>query len=225
MAKRKKEGLSKLLDSLKRFETIKLVILCFELIKKSWGRFLIATGLDFLFLVGFSLVVGFFQTRVFEHLYTLLLYMGKQTGGVIQEIQNPFSGNLSRLASDTTFIYHIENAIYNLLLMFVCILIVWCVLEGLNWWMLHKLNKDSVELKQYIGSFIVSSVLFFGITLLSLSYFLKQYIDVGFAIESLITKETVFGLYIASLIVIWYFGFISYSLSYSSIWKNISEAL
>ncbi|MFC1754453.1 hypothetical protein ACFL96_13845 [Thermoproteota archaeon] len=217
------------LEKIKSFRITRMVIDSFKLITESWGMLCLAALVDFVFLVVFSLIATTLQTRAFDHLYQLLMLVGTQTGGLIKEIQNPFSTKLSDLMQNPAFSFHLQQVLFHLLLMFVALLIFWCIFEGISWWISHKIKskheKAGLKLTDYLGRFIVSSVFFFIITMGLIAYFLQKYIEVGISIETFLTQGTVLFIYTAALLIVWYFGFLSYaSLSGGPFW-NVKQSI
>ncbi|MBU0461659.1 MAG: hypothetical protein KJ574_03665 [Nanoarchaeota archaeon] len=215
---------------IKQYDITKMVADSFRLVFESWGLVALAALTDFIFLVLFSAVATYLQLRIFDHLYQLLMSVGESTGGLITAIQDPFSTKLSDLTSDPVFAFHLKQVLMHLLLMFLAVLVLWCIFECISWWLSHKIKHrheavKEMKITEYLGTFLISSLFFFLITLGLIWYFLQKYIEIGLSVDSVLTKNSIFGIYVACLVIVWYFGFMSYGLALKNPLKNIKESI
>ncbi|MFQ5474200.1 MAG: hypothetical protein ACE5DM_00015 [Candidatus Nanoarchaeia archaeon] len=230
MAKRRKKPYEEYLDYLKGLRIVKIVRSSFQMLCASWELVALAALADFIFLVLFSVATTFLQLRAFDHLYQLLMLVGYQTGGVITQMQDPLGNGLAALSANPAFNFHLKQVLYHMFLLFVVLFILWCIFEGLAWWTSHKIRKKRMRVKEaplkaYYPSFVVASAFFFVITLGLIAWALTKYVEAGLNVGSVFSKDFVFGVYIAALVLVWYFGFISYALTEENhlrrIWKSI----
>ena len=214
---------------MKQFDITQTVIASFKLVFESWGLLFLGALLDFLFLFTYSGAVFVLYEQIFGHLYQLLMLVGESTGGLIKDIQDPMSSSFLDLAKNPTFTYHMGQVATHLLLLFVMLVVLWCIFEGAAWFIAHKLKgkheKKRLRFTDYIATFLTNSILYFLILLSVFWYFIQKFIEVGLSLESAFTKEMVLTILWICVAILAYFAFVAYARGSTKPFKSIIQSI
>ena len=187
-----------------------ILIKCFAdsytTIRKNPSCIAIPFFIDLLFLFVFFIVYNFFLVNIIDRIISLLMLTGKAFEGLTQtDITLNILSNQQQMNS---LIANIGFWIFGLIALSYTL---YCIFQGTNWFIAHKILKEKTNFKDYIKRFFGVNILW-GISFVIIAYFYVKaviYTQV-LRIPSNLGIVSIFSAIL--LIILCYFAFISYIL-------------
>jgi len=134
---------------------------------------------------------------------------------------------LSALSSQSgLFMAHYKQIGYYLGMLFVLILILWCIFQGINWFLTNDLTGEKKEkFLKFMGKFSLLTVIWWALFLLIISLGMKLSMNASMAAIPLFGKTTATVITLLLLFVLFYFAYTSYVLVPEHKMKTLFSAL
>jgi len=175
-------------------------------IKKNPLYLAIVPVIDIFFLFVFFIVYPFFFENIMDRIISLLMLTGKALQGLTQtEISLNILSNQQQMNS---LIINIGFWIFGLV---VLSYLLYCIFQGLVWFIAHKVLKEKTNFKEYIKRFFAVNILW-CISFIIIAYFYVKAVILTQVLRSPSNLVMVGTFSAILLVVLCYFAFISYAL-------------
>jgi hypothetical protein len=167
---------------------------------------------DLVFIFAVGLVYSLFFFAMVDHLYAIMEFASKNTAALTEELMRTGSSVTSLLMGYEEFFVHFKALMLKVGLLLLSIYILWIIFKGINWKLCHKICKKDFPLLSFLKRFALVNI-FWGIILTIISYiFFRIWMVNTMADVAPISPVLTTVLYVIFLILIFYFGMISYCL-------------
>ncbi|TKJ17593.1 hypothetical protein CEE44_03605 [Candidatus Woesearchaeota archaeon B3_Woes] len=175
----------------------------FELLTKSPFYLAIPILLDliFLFLVGF--IGSIFTTKAIPYLQNL---------ATIQS--TPAADTSAMIAQQTQLASALTHIVLILLQIVLVVFILWTIFQGINWFLATKCVKKKVNIKKYSLNFLTLNIIWIILIAILAKFFFEITLKNLLTSTPIVSQSLVNAIGIIISIILLYFLFIGYSISY-----------
>ncbi len=180
--------------------------------------------IDIAFFVSFALVYA----RIWEKIMANVnLVMDIMDVSVEQFAEVQTEAQLSALAAkSSSFMIYYKNIGYYLGMLFVAVLVMWCIFQGLNWFLANDIiGKKKEKFLKFMGKFSLLTVIWWALFLLIISLYMKLSAQASMDIIPLVGSKAASILAWLLLFVLFYFAYTSYALMPSHKLKHLFPQL
>jgi hypothetical protein len=134
---------------------------------------------------------------------------------------------LQALSSQSNvFMSHYQNIGYNLGVLFVSILIFWCIFQGINWLLTSiAMNQKKEKFVKHMGKFSLLTLIWWALALLIMSLGMKLSMNASMEVLPIFGEHVSTMITLALMLVLFYFAYTSYALIPSHRMKTLFHAL
>ncbi len=174
----------------------------FELLTKSpfYLVFPILLDIIFLFLVGF--VGSIFTTKAIPYLQSLAT------------LQTQATDTSAMIAQQTQLASTLTNIILILLQILLAVFVLWTIFQGINWFLATKCVKKKVNIKKYSINFLTLNIILAILIAIIAKFFFEITLKNLLTSTPIVSQSLVNTIAIIISIILLYFLFIGYSISY-----------
>lgn len=188
----------------------KILIKCFadscKVVMKKPFYIIVPSIIDLLFLFVFFIVYYFLFENIMNKVISLLMLTGKTLQGLTQtDITLNVLSNQQQMNS---LIINIGFWIFGLAALTY---VIYCLFQGINWFIAHKIFKIKINFKEYIKRFFAVNFIWYVITLIIIYFYVKAVIYTQ-VLRNPSNLGMVSTFSVILLVVLCYFAFISYVL-------------
>ncbi len=166
---------------------------------------------DITFFVSFALVYAKLWEKIMANV-TLVMDMMEVSLPEFADVQT--EAQLSALAAkSSSFMIYYKNIGYYLGMLFVAVLVMWCIFQGVNWFLANDIiGKKKEKFLKFIGKFSLLTVIWWALFLLIISLYLKLSAQASMDMLPVVGSSAASVLAWLLLFVLFYFAYTSYAL-------------
>ncbi|NQU78606.1 hypothetical protein HQ545_02455 [Candidatus Woesearchaeota archaeon] len=219
--------ISSIISDMKSTKLFSLIVSSFRSWYKNWPWILFSVFFDVLFIISTGIVITLVQFKLFESLEAVMRMAGEATGGIANFYNQTgqVTSGIAGLTSDSLFQYHVNTIFQYLGLMVLGVFICWIIFQGLSWYAAHRMSsKKRLPFIIYWKNFALQSFPFYLISVFLIFLSIRLIFSINTSIAPIVSEGFINFFFIILMIVNWYFGFLSFTLTSRSSWYNFKKS-
>lgn len=169
---------------------------------------------DIAFFAVFAVVYTFFSLKIVDILNSVNIIISEMSSSMPADSSVPTQESMLALASQKeVFMQNFRELAILFLLLMLCTYLLWCIFQGMSWWLAHKKAGNKMPFLGYLGRFSLLSLLW-AVVFLIISFVVIKYSDIiNIANIEVVNAEMLAAVLGIILAVVLYFAFVSYSIA------------